>query len=135
MSRVAILIALIVFARGASAEVPSWYAREIPRLVDEASAVIVYQVLDVSHTGAGPGPYHLYQVNTITLQAIKGVQPVGSCYWLQTEGEWEDPPVLGDMEVAILSHPGPLVCGVIESGHGAPATDEYLELFRAAARN
>ena len=122
------LIFILFFSTCLDAEIPEWYKRDIVNHVKKADAVILYKVLKVTKQSV-KGMYSLYRIDTDTIQELKGSSPVGECYFIQTEGEWKSPMKIGEKAIVILNVKYQDQCGRIEPSFGAPATQEYIELF------
>jgi hypothetical protein len=125
-----ILFVVSIYSAFAVAEIPGWYKRDIVKHLEEANAVILYRVKNVQFQST-EGPYFSYRIETETLQTLKGNPPIGACYFIHTEGAWEHPYKIGEDKMVILNVKYTGECGVIESGFAAPATEEYVSLFKS----
>ncbi|MDQ7049855.1 MAG: hypothetical protein Q9M92_10060 [Enterobacterales bacterium] len=118
----------LLFSVQVLSEIPDWYKRDIKQHIEKSEAIILYQVKSVS-LDSQQGPYNSYRVETETVQLLKGKPPKGECYMVHSEGEWRYQPNIGDRRIVILNMKYTGECGAVESGFGAPATNEYIELF------
>ena len=127
-----VIIALIGFSLPlfSFAEIPIWYMTGINEILKRADSVVVYRVLDVKYQSRR-SLYFSYRINTSTTEILKGQAPKGECYFIHTEGEWEQPYKVGDEVIVILATKLTGECGVIEPGYAAPGTVEYVSLFKS----
>lgn len=128
--RIAIVLFSVMLAVAASADMPDWYKRDIAHHLQNADAVIIYRVKSVE-LQSKKGAHFSYRIETETLQTLKGQPPKGECYFIHTEGEWASPYKVGKEAIVILGTKYTGECGAIESGYGAPATEEYVSHFKS----
>lgn len=128
--RVISTIGLMLWSLYAVAEIPEWYKRDIANIINGAEGVIIYKVKAVNLESLN-GPYFSYKIYTETIEELKGKAPKGQCYFLRSEGEWKSPIKIGETRVAILGIKYTGECGAIEPGYGAPATEDYVSLFKS----
>ena len=126
-------IGLILWSAFAVAQIPEWYKQDIVNIVRGAESVIVYRVKSVSLHSVN-GPHHSYKINTETVEELKGKSPKGKCYFVHTEGKWESPSKIGEIRIVVLNIKYTSECGVIEPGYGAPASDDYVSLFKSIVK-
>ena len=131
--RVIPLIGILWFAAFAEAQIPEWYKRDIVNIIQEAEGVIIYKVKSVALHSVN-GLYHSYKIDTATVEELKGKAPKGKCYFVHTEGEWQSPPSAGETGIVILNIKYSGECGAIESGYGAPASEDYVALFKSIVK-
>ena len=124
------LFSLSLFSIAVCAEIPDWYKRDIVTHIQKADGIIVYKVMKVTFVSTSH-IYYSYRIDTETLNELKGKAPKGECYMIHTEGEWSSPYKVGDKAIVILNVKYTGECGAIESGFGAPATQEYIELYNS----
>ncbi len=126
---------LLLFLSATSlAEIPDWYKRDIVNHIKKAHGIVIYQVKKVTFISS-QGPYRSYRIDSETINVLKGSAPKGACYMIHTEGERKSPYKLGEQAIVILNVQYQGECGAIESGFGAPATKEYVELFKSIIKN
>ena len=128
--RVISIIGLMLLSLCAFAEIPEWYKRDIANIITEAEGVIIYKVKAVNLESQN-GQYFSYKIYTETIEELKGKAPKGQCYFLHSEGEWKSPTKIGETRVVILGIKYTGECGAIEPGYGAPATEDYVSLFKS----
>jgi hypothetical protein len=128
MNRI-LLVYFLMFSASTHAEIPEWYKNGIVATVHTADAVILYKVKNVTLHSTFK-IYNTYKIETETLAEIKGKAPKGSCYFIQVEGEWSKPSKQGTERIVILNS-SDKECGFIDSGNGAPGTEEYQRFFKS----
>ena len=128
--RVISTIGLMLWSLYAVAEIPEWYKRDIVNIINGAEGVIIYKVKSINLESKN-GPYFSYKIHTETIEELKGKAPKGRCYYQHSEGEWKSPTKIGETRIVILGIKYTGECGAIESGYGAPATEEYVSLFKS----
>lgn len=128
--RIIILVFIAVCSASVIAEIPAWYKRDIVNHINRAEGVIIYKVKSVALHSSNSQHYS-YKIDTETIEELKGEAPRGNCYFIHTEGEWTSPSKIGGERIAILNANYTGECGAIESGFGAPATEEYVSLFKS----
>ncbi len=136
--KVLIVIFLSIISEITHSEIPEWYKRDIVIHIQQAKAVVLFKVKNVSLVSASKHGVHTiysYRVDTKTLELLKGAAPTGQCYMIHTEEQWQYPYNAGDEEIVILNVKYGSYCGKIEPGFAVPATPEYIELFRAVLKS
>ena len=128
--RVISTIGLILWSLYAVAEIPEWYKRDIASIINGAEGVIIYKVKSVNLESQN-SQYFSYKIYTETIEELKGKAPKGQCYFLHSEGEWKSPTKIGETRVVILGIKYTGECGAIDPGFGAPATEDYVSLFKS----
>jgi hypothetical protein len=118
-----------MFSVTAYSEIPEWYKSNIVPIVKTADAVILYKVKNVKLHSTFK-IYNTYKIETETLAEIKGEAPKGACYFIQVEGKWITPLKPRDQRIVILNT-SDQECGIIDSGFGAPGTEEYQSFFES----
>ena len=121
---------LLVPAFPVTAEIPDWYRRDVVNHIAAADSIVVYRTEGVS-IDSSTGMYTMYRIDTTTVEVLKGEAPPERCYLMQVEGVWEDADAPGVERILILPRKFESECGLIEPMASAPATAEYLELFRS----
>jgi hypothetical protein len=124
-----LLINFLIFSVTAYADIPEWYKSSIVPIVKTADAVILYKVKNVTLHSIFKN-YNTYKIETETLTEIKGKAPKGACYFIQVEGKWNKPSKPRDQRIVILNS-SDKECGFIDSGFGAPGTEEYQNFFKS----
>lgn len=132
MKFLAFLFVFIFF--GALDAIPDWYKKDIGLHISRADTVLVYEITDISLT-AKNSSYFSYLIQTNTVQVLKGKPPLGECYYIHTEMETDFSDEIGKRRIAILKKQYDQKCNVIEPGFSAPATPEYLTLYRNHVAN
>ncbi len=131
--RVIALIGIILLSAFAQAQIPEWYKQDLVNIVQQAEGVLIYKVKSVALQSVN-GRHHSYKIDTETVEELKGKAPKGKCYFIHTEGEWKSPPSEGETGIVILNIEYTGECGAIESGYGAPATEDYVALFKSITK-
>ncbi|WP_299948304.1 hypothetical protein [uncultured Microbulbifer sp.] len=125
---------LLIASASTYAEIPDWYKRDIVGHIGKAYGVVIFHVKKITNESA-QGQYHSYRIDSETIETLKGSAPKGACYMIRTEGEWKSPYKVGEEAIVILYIQYLGECGAIEPGYGAPATKEYVELFKSIIKN
>ena len=125
------IIGLVLAANVATADIPDWYKRDITRILGKAKAVVLYRVEAITLVSSDHHHF-LYRFDTTTIEVLKGMAPSGNCYWGQSESALDTSEGIGESRLVILARQFDSECGRIEPMYSAPATEEYLELFRGA---
>lgn len=131
--RVISLIGILLLSAFAEAQIPEWYKRDIVNIIQKAEGVVIYKVKRVALHSVN-GLHHSYKIDTATVEELKGKAPKGRCYFIQTEGKWNSPPAVGETGIVILNIKYSGECGAIEPGYGAPATEDYVSLFKSIVK-
>ena len=115
------------------AEIPDWYEEAIPRLIANADSIVLYKVASISLVREFEHHY-VYKLDSFTVEVLKGSASAKSCYYRDVEGPWDFAKSIGELRLAILADPEPEAgsCRLIDVGHGAPGTAEYVRLFNEA---
>ena len=132
--RIISVILVVMWASLVTAEMPDWYKLDIGNIIKRAEGVIIYRVKAVSQHSAN-GHHHSYKIDTETVEELKGEAPKGNCYFIHTEGEWKSPSKIGETRIVILGINYSGECGTIEPGYTAPATEDYVSLFKSIIAN
>ncbi|WP_444995847.1 hypothetical protein [Aliikangiella sp. IMCC44359] len=128
--RVIAVVVVLIWSVSVIAEIPGWYKRDIVNLIHGSQGIIIYKVKGVSLHSVN-GTHYSYKIDTEIVEELKGVAPKGNCYFIHTEGEWKSPIKVGETRIAILNIEYTGECGTIEPGFGAPATEDYVSLFKS----
>ena len=112
------------------AELPDWYERDIAAHVRGAKAVVLYRIESVELVDR-QHQYYIYRVNTTTIEVIKGAASPMACYLYQSEGPSDYASDIGNAKIVIQLIDYGSECGFIDSGFGAPGTQEYIHLFKS----
>ncbi|GAB2198999.1 hypothetical protein [Sessilibacter sp. MAH4] len=123
-----IIFIIGLLANTAFAEIPSWYQRDVAEIIKNADGVILYKVTGITLEST-PGPYHFYRIESETKSELKGTASKGSCYMLQTEGQWKNLYKIGELVITIISSHSSGECSLTEPSYAAPGTDEYVSFF------
>ena len=132
--RVISIIGLMLLSLATVVEIPDRYKRDIANIITGAEGVIIYKVKAVNLESQN-GPYFSYKIYTETIEELKGKAPKGQCYFLHSEGEWKSPKKIGETGVVILGIKYTGECGAIEPDYGAPATEDYVSLFKSIIKS
>ena len=128
--KILVTTVLLFFSAITLADIPAWYKQDIVKHLENAKGVVIYQVVKVTPLPR-QSEHYSYRVDSKTIEEIKGSAPKGACYIVATEDEWDSAYEVNDKRIVILNQEYKSECGTIESGFGAPATKEYVELFRS----
>lgn len=126
------LFITVMFAQHlVAAEIPDWYQEGVKKYVKEAEALVLYEIESIQLVRT-KHIYKIYQINTKTLEVLKGKVPANHCYVVHYEGEWENyQQSIGKKRIAILRTVNKDGCSFIDNMMGAPGTEDYLELFKS----
>ena len=111
------------------AEIPEWYERAVSRFAAKADSIVLYKTESISFVSR-QGHHYVYRLDTYTIEILKGTASAATCYYMGVEGPWDFEDSIGEIRLAMLAEPDSGSCRLIEVGHSAPGTDEYVQLFK-----